>query len=221
MEKELFYILIFLGGVGFLVGLYFFVVKIGNKSLENDYGFQLGKNKVGNGMFILLFSSLLIITALFLKNSKPFKEVVELFKDWKMNENQVSADNSSFDKSKLLTAEAKDKCELLAKTGYFEFHQKSQYFFSSDKFTEKYHLRAIATNGNWSDLACQPVEGKPDYILEGVDTSEHKIEKISSDKDGKVFLSILQQLKQNTEQESVSLIKKHLVREIFSVNWAC
>lgn len=84
-------------------------------------------------------------------------------------------------------ARAKKKCESLAKAKAFEFYQNTQYSFASKNFTKDYGLRAIATHGNWNDLTCKP-NGDSGYILEGIDTSVHRIERISIGEDNKLFI---------------------------------
>ncbi|WP_297324131.1 hypothetical protein [Nitrosomonas sp.] len=69
----------------------------------------------------------------------------------------------------------KEKCDLLAKTGHFIFHQNTKYLFTSTEFTKNHGIRATAISGSWDNVRCIS-DGNSGYLLEGIDTSVHEIE---------------------------------------------
>ncbi|TXI28874.1 MAG: hypothetical protein E6Q60_06075 [Nitrosomonas oligotropha] len=179
---------IMIGILGILGFLGVLVRTLRNKPLDND-ALEIGNKKIGINPLILLISAFFILLAipqLLKESAQSFKEFVQFLKGVSTNCSNQECDKLKREINDLTVpsiARAKKKCELLASTKHFEFYDLSQYIFTSDKFTEKYHIRAIATHGNWSDLKCSQ-NGDSGYILDGIDTSEHRIEQIV-EKDGK------------------------------------
>lgn len=142
------------------------------------------KNLIPLGLFVLtIFFTIIFIDpsiiANVFSNTSLSPNDIELLSKNRQLEEKVDHQNSVIEKLSQAANEDKAKklCKYIAEAKYFSFHEKRKYIFTSDEFTEKYGIRATATDGSWdvaADKSCE-LSGAEQELM-GIDTSQHLIE---------------------------------------------